>query len=40
VTDIVNSGLDSEKTITDAVKSLLHNETKRRPMVFVTVTKA
>ena len=40
VTDIVNSGLDSEKTITDAVKSLLYNETKRRPMVFVTVTKA
>ena len=40
VTDIVNSGLDSEKTITDAVKSLLYNETRRRPMVFVTVTKA
>jgi len=40
VTDIVNSGLDSEKTITDAVKSLIYNETKRRPMIFVTVTKA
>lgn len=40
VTDIVNSGLDSEKTITNAVKSLLYNETKRRPMVFVTLTKA
>ena len=40
VTDIVNSGLDSEKTITDAVKSLLYNETRRKPMVFVTVTKA
>jgi len=40
VTDIVNGGLDSEKTITDAVKSLLYNETRRRPMVFVTVTKA
>jgi len=40
VTDIVNSGLDSEKTITDAVKSLLYNETGRKPMVFVTITKA
>jgi len=40
VTDIVNGGLDSEKTITDAVKSLLYNETRRKPMVFVTVTKA
>jgi len=40
VTDIVNSGLDSEKTITDAVKSLLYNETGRKPMVFATVTKA
>lgn len=40
VTDIINSGLDSEKTITDAVKSLLYNESKRRPMVFVTLSKA
>jgi len=41
VTDLVNgSGLDDEKLITDAVRSLLHNRTKRRPMVFVAVTKA
>ena len=40
VTDIINSGLDSEKTITDAVKSLLYNESKRKPMVFVTMAKA
>jgi ribonuclease J len=40
VTDIVNGGLDDEKIITDAVKSLLYNETGRKPMVFVTVTKA
>jgi ribonuclease J len=40
VTDIVNRGLDSDKAITEAVRTLLYNETKRRPMVFVTVTKA
>ncbi len=40
VTDIVNGGLDSEGTITDAVKSLLYNETGRKPLVFATVTKA
>ncbi len=41
VTDLVNAGgLDDEKIITDAVRSLLYNETRRRPVVFVTVTKA
>ena len=39
VVDIVNGGLDSEKTIINAVRSLLYNETKRRPMVFVTLSK-
>ncbi|MFH1524199.1 MAG: ribonuclease J [Chloroflexota bacterium] len=41
VTDIVNGGgLDDEKLITDAVRSLLRKLTGRRPMVFVAVTKA
>ena len=41
VTDLVNSvGLDDERLITDAVRSLLRNQTGRRPMVFVAVTKA
>jgi ribonuclease J len=41
VTDLVHGGgLDDEKVIADAVKSMLYNETKRRPMVMVTVTKA
>jgi ribonuclease J len=31
---------DIEKSITTAVRSHLYNETRRRPMVFVTVTKA
>jgi len=40
VTDLVNTGLDDEKLITDAVRSLLRNQTGRRPMVFTAVTKA
>ena len=41
VTDLVDGGgLDDEKTITDAVRSMLRNQTGRRPMVFVAVTKA
>jgi ribonuclease J len=41
VMDVVNGGgLDSEKDIANAVKSYLHQETKRRPMVFVTLSKA
>lgn len=40
IMDIVNGGgLDAEKDIGSAVKSLLFNETKRRPMVFVTLSK-
>ena len=41
IMDIVNGGgLDAEKDISNAVKSYLYNETKRRPMVFVTLSKA
>jgi len=41
IMDIVNGGgLDAEKDIVGAVKSYLYNETKRRPMVFVTLSKA
>jgi len=41
VMDVVHSGgLDDEKDIVNAVKSYLHQETKRRPMVFVTLSKA
>jgi ribonuclease J len=41
VSDLVNSvGLDDEKLITDAVRALLRNQTGRKPMVFVAVTKA
>jgi ribonuclease J len=40
IMDIVNGGgLDAEKDIISAVKSFLYNETKRRPMVFVTLSK-
>jgi ribonuclease J len=41
VAAMVNGGgQDDEKIISDAVRSLLHNETRRRPMVFVAMTKA
>jgi ribonuclease J len=41
VNDLVNGGgLDDEKVITDAVRSLLYNETRRRPMVFTALVKA
>jgi ribonuclease J len=41
VTAMVNDGgLDDEKVISDAVRSLLYNETRRKPMVFVAMTKA
>ena len=33
-------GMSSEKDIINAIKSYLHQETKRRPMVFVTLSKA
>jgi ribonuclease J len=41
VMEMVNGGgLDDEKDIINAVKSYLHQQTKRRPMVFVTLSKA
>jgi ribonuclease J len=41
VMSVVHDGkLDDEKDIVNAVKSYLHQETKRRPMVFVTLSKA
>ncbi len=41
VKDLVDGGgLEDEKLIADAVRTLLHHRTKRRPMVFVAVTKA
>jgi ribonuclease J len=41
VMNVVNGGgLDNEKDIINAVKSYLHQQTKRRPMVFVTLSKA
>jgi ribonuclease J len=41
VSAMVNDGgMDDEKVISDAVRSLLYNETHRKPMVFVTMTKA
>lgn len=40
VMDVVNGGgLDNEKEIIGAVKSYLHQETKRRPIVLVTLSK-
>jgi ribonuclease J len=35
-----HNGLDSEKEIAGAIKSYLHEETRRRPMVFVTLSKS
>jgi len=41
IMDVVNGGgWDSEKDIANAVKSYLYEETKRRPMVLVTLSKA
>ena len=41
VTDLINgAGFDDEKTIIDAVRNLLRNQTGRRPMIFVAVSKA
>jgi ribonuclease J len=40
IMEVVNGGgLDSEKDIVNAVKSYLYEETKRRPMVLVTLSK-
>lgn len=41
IMDIVNSGgQDNERVIVDAVRSFLFNETRRRPMVFVSIARA
>jgi len=41
VTALVNDGgQDEEKVIADSVRSLLHSQTRRRPMVFAAITKA
>lgn len=41
IMDIVNGGgLDAEKDIANAVKTFLYNETRRRPMVFITLSRA
>jgi len=37
---IHENGFDDEKDIINAVKSYLHQQTKRRPMIFVTLSKA
>jgi ribonuclease J len=39
IMDVVNGGWDSEKDIANAVRSYLYEETKRRPMVLVTLSK-
>jgi ribonuclease J len=39
IMEVVNDGYDSEKDIANAVKSYLYEETKRRPMVLVTLSK-
>jgi mRNA degradation ribonuclease J1/J2 len=41
IIEVVNrGGEDIQKSIIAAVRSHLYNETRRRPMVFVTVTRA
>jgi ribonuclease J len=40
VVDVIhNGGLDMQKDIMDVVRTFLYNETRRKPMVFVTLTK-
>jgi len=39
VVDMIDGGLDDRKTIMNAIRSFLFNETKRKPMVFVTLSK-
>ncbi|HRQ32758.1 MAG TPA: ribonuclease J, partial [Anaerolineales bacterium] len=40
IMDVVGSGGESEKDIANAVRSYLYEETGRRPMVLVTLSKA
>lgn len=40
VVDVIhNGGLDMQKDIVNVVKTFIYNETRRKPMVFVTLTK-
>lgn len=39
VVDLIDGGLDDQKTIMNAIRSFLFNETKRKTMVFVTLSK-
>ena len=39
VMEMIDGGLDNRKTIMNAIRSFLYNETKRKPMVFVTLSK-
>ena len=39
VVDMIDGGLDNRKTIMNAIRSFLYNETKRKTMVFVTLSK-
>ena len=39
VMDMIDGGLDDRKTIMNAIRSFLYNETKRKTMVFVTLSK-
>ncbi|NQU30691.1 MAG: ribonuclease J, partial [Anaerolineae bacterium] len=39
VVDMIDGGLDDRQTIMNAIRSFLYNETKRKPMVFVTLSK-
>jgi ribonuclease J len=39
VIDMIDGGLDDRKTIMNAIRSFLYNETKRKTMVFVTLSK-
>ena len=41
VVDVIQSGgMSVQKDIVDVVRTFIYNETKRRPMVFVTITKS
>jgi len=39
IMDVVNEGYDNEKDIVNAVRTYLYDETKRKPMVLVTLSK-
>ena len=39
VMDMIDGGLDDRKMIMNSIRSFLYNETKRKTMVFVTLSK-